>query len=85
MERRVVYVSERGGRLTRRAAYNEAAAAIIRRKCDCVHDDCDARPGCMCQRSACRFHDDGSALWSRVHPRLARFLRFVDSRRVVKW
>lgn len=80
VETREVYVSARGARLTKRAAYNAAANALIGEVCDCATAECGAQPGCRCQHETCRFHEDDGTLYDRVHPRLVRFLKFVDGR-----
>jgi hypothetical protein len=89
-EMRRVYVSARGARLTKHAAYIGAAKALLKKACTCEYDETN-------YVSTCRFHerdtrwvsnfpnsepieeDHGLVYYHRVMPRLVRFLKFVDA------
>lgn len=73
-ETRKVYISARGARLSRGAAYRQAARYLM-------EDDY----GCQCETEVgfrCGAHtDEAKDQYLKVRDRLARFLKFVDSRR----
>lgn len=97
VETRRVYVSARGAKLTKRAAYNDAAKALIMAECDCFNGQyCYPGMECDCDKQRCRFcapccnardadagcdHKESTPYYARVHPRLVRFLKYVDARR----
>lgn len=58
-EMRRVWISARGARLTKHAAYVAAAKHLIALKCECEHgEQCipDGHP-CTCNDVVCRFHE----------------------------
>lgn len=87
VETRTVYVSPRGARFSKRAAYVLAAKSLIARNCECndelgtrcrFHAWCCAdRDGPYGEGCGCEFR---LPYYMRVKPRLARFLAFVDQR-----
>ncbi len=90
VEMRRVYVSARGAKLTKHAAYVGAAKHLIAEKCGCIHEprtdtyggysfDCHYRAPCCNDAETCT-HAFRMPVFCKVLPRLVRFLKFVDKR-----
>lgn len=88
-ETRLVYVSPRGSRFSKKAAYVLAAKVMIAANCECESEPevgflgvcrfhkpcCDDRSGRYGEGCDCRFR---LPYYMKIKPRLARFLAFVD-------
>jgi hypothetical protein len=91
VETRTVYVTSRGSRFHKRAAYVLAAKAMIAANCDCDYNNgprcrfhvpcCDDRNGPTGEGCDCK---NRLPHYMRVKARLARYLAFVDQRLAVK-
>ena len=94
VEMRKVYVSARGAKLTKHAAYIHAAKDLIAKACKCERAEYNAT-GCTYPGSTCIYHEkttvadsgdgcgpDGERMvyYDRVRKRLIRFLKYVDKR-----
>jgi len=91
VETRRVFVSPRGARLTKHAAYVHAAKALIAAKCQCesepevnYHATCRFHEPCCTDREGnygqgCG-HEHYMPHYVRVRRRLIGFLKFIDAR-----